>query len=89
MAQRMDPLLCGTILIAKEYLTMDYSNVVKVFQSTSEDQVNTYLATQRWIILSIAPGQREDRRAYQLFALGWLGPYDPEFPENDTSEFPE
>ncbi|MBD5162171.1 MAG: hypothetical protein HDT14_09195 [Oscillibacter sp.] len=66
----------------------DYSCIVKVVQETDVDRVQKYLDTQRWVILSIAPGQLPDRTAYQLFALGWYGPYDPEFPERDHSEFP-
>ena len=66
----------------------DYSGILKVVQETDVERVQKYLDTKRWGILSIAPGQWSDHSAYQLFALGWYGPYDPEFPENDQSEFP-
>ncbi len=66
----------------------DYSSIQKVIQETDVERVQKYLDTQRWVVLSIAPGQRPDLSAYQLFALGWYGPYDPEFPDEDHSEFP-
>lgn len=67
---------------------MDYSNIVKVMETTNRDTVNAYLDTKRWIILAAGPGQDEDKSAYILYSLGWYGPADPAAPEDDTSEFP-
>lgn len=63
---------------------MDYSNIKKVAHETDPEIVNRYLATERWIILSVGPGQEPDKTAYQLYSLGWYGNYTPSV---DT-EFP-
>ena len=68
---------------------MDYSDVRKVVEETDINRVQVYLATKRWSILTLAPGQREDRSAYCLYVLGWYGPFDPDCPDLDHSEFPE
>ena len=67
---------------------MDYSDVRKVVEETDRARVQAYLDTGRWSILAVAPGQQEDRSAYFLYCLGWFGPDDPEFPDEDDSEFP-
>ena len=67
---------------------MDYSDVRKVVEETDLARVQAYLDTGRWSILAVAPGQQEDKSAYILYCLGWHGPDDPEFPDEDTSEFP-
>lgn len=68
---------------------MDMSDIKKVVESTDTRDVNAYLATRRWTVLACAPGQMESGEAYYLYSLGWYGPYDPEFPEDDHSEFPD
>ncbi|HIW17017.1 MAG TPA: hypothetical protein H9689_06090 [Firmicutes bacterium] len=67
---------------------MDYSEIVKVVEEEDVTRVNKYLKTGRWVMLGVAAGMRDDKTAYFLYSLGWYGPYDPEFPEDDTSEFP-
>jgi len=68
---------------------MDYSEIKKVVEMKDVEKVNRYLATGRWVLLGDAPGQYANKESYHLYSLGWLGPYDPEFPENDNSEFLE
>lgn len=67
---------------------MDYSNIIKIAEETDKKRVQKYLDTKRWTILAVAPGTREDGSAYAMYSLGWWGPHDPEFPENDHTEFP-
>ncbi len=67
---------------------MDYSEIVKVVETTSSDDVNKYLATKRWCVLSVSSGRMEDGTAYHLYSLGWYGPLDPDNPEDNDSEFP-
>lgn len=68
---------------------MDMSDIKKVVESTDTRDVNAYLSTNRWAVLTCAPGTSESGEAYILYALGWYGPYDTEFPESDHSEFPD
>ena len=67
---------------------MESEYFYKIVEETDVARVNKYLATKRWTVLTCAPGQREDKSAYILYSLGWWGPIDPEFPEDDHSEFP-
>lgn len=67
---------------------MDWSKIKKVVELYDPAVVNRYLNTRRWVILSTAPGQLEDKSPCTLYSLGWYGPRDPEYPEEDTSEFP-
>lgn len=67
---------------------MDYSDIRKIVEETDPARVQIYLDTRRWILLDTAPGRDAEGRPYFLYSLGWYGPYDPEFPEDDASEFP-
>lgn len=69
---------------------MDYSWVKRVVELTDCGDVQKYIETGRWEILSIAPGQDDDHAPLNLFVLGWHGPLDPEFPTHAdaASEFP-
>jgi len=67
---------------------MDFSGIEKVVEETDPNLVQKYLNTGRWVILSVAPGHRPDGTAYQLYSLGWYGPYDPDAPGSEHTEFP-
>lgn len=67
---------------------MSHEGIYRIVEETDTHIVQKYLDTKRWVILSVAPGQRDDGSAYHLYSLGWCGPLDPELPENDNSEFP-
>lgn len=67
---------------------LPYQNIIKVAQVNSLEDANTYLATDRWILLDLKIIDRKDQPVYTVYILGWVGPYDREFPETDTSEFP-
>ena len=68
---------------------MEYEGIRKVEETIYPGDVNAYLETGRWMLLGTAPGRDENNLPYMLYSLGWLGPVDPEFPEDDTSEYPE
>ena len=67
-------------------------DVVKVTEVDNPSDANAYVATGRWKLLDMTCGQCWDGGCYACdsrYALGWLGPADPEHPEMDTSEFPD
>lgn len=68
---------------------MDLSQIVKVYETTQDFEVNAYLQTGRWTILCTAPGKTFEGEAYTLYSLGWYGPIDPEHPELDNTEHPD
>ena len=67
---------------------MDYSEIVKVVETTSSDDVNKYLATKRWCVLSVSSGRMEDGTAYHLYSLGWYGLSIPIIRKIMTVSFP-
>ncbi len=67
---------------------MDNSQVKKLVEVTEPDEANAYLNTGRWVFIGDAAGQGSTGAPYHLYSLGWLGPADPEHPEEDKSEFP-
>lgn len=67
---------------------MNYDEIKKIVETANCDDVNCYLKTTRWVILSVSPGRDENGSAYHLYSLGWYGPYDPDNPDEPDSEFP-
>ena len=67
---------------------MDCDGIIKVAETTSAEDVNKYLATHRWALLSVTGGHTTDGAPCHLYSLGWYGPYDADNPYEPDSEFP-